>query len=202
MIVLPNLSDYRILVVPGLHGSGAAHWQTRWQQLYPTFERVEQDDWSTPDLPRWSQRMADVLASSDKPVLIIAHSFGCLTTMQAANENVTGGQFNLAGALLVAPADPEKFGVADVLRDARLPCPAIVIGSTDDPWMASSRAAYWADNWRCGFLNAGALGHINAESKLGDWEQGLEQFKYLLEMANAFSGDSHQVQKKRGPAFA
>ena len=193
MIVLPNLFDYRVLVVPGLHGSGAAHWQTRWEQLYPTFERVEQDDWNTPDLPRWSQRMVQTLGSSSKPVLIVAHSFGCLTTLQAANDNATRGCFNLAGALLVAPADPEKFGVADVLRDARLPCPAIVIGSTDDPWMASHRAAYWADSWGCGFLNAGALGHINAESQLGDWEQGLQQFKHLLDMANAFSSSSHHV---------
>ena len=169
--------------------SSAAHWQTRWEQLYPSFERVEQDDWATPDLPRWSQRMAQTLGSSDKPTLIVAHSFGCLTTLQATSH----GSFNLAGALLVAPADPEKFGVADVLRDARLPCPAIVIGSTDDPWMASHRAAYWADNWSCGFLNAGALGHINAESQLGDWEQGLEQFKHLLEMANAFSPSSHHA---------
>lgn len=193
MITLPNLSDYRVLVVPGLHGSGAAHWQTRWEKLYPLFERVEQDDWSTPDLPRWSQRMTQTLGSSDKPVLIVAHSFGCLTTLQAANENSMHGRFNLAGALLVAPADPEKFGVADVLRNARLPCPAIVIGSTDDPWMASHRAAYWADRWGCGFLNAGALGHINAESQLGDWEQGLQQFKHLLDMAHAFSSASQHI---------
>jgi len=191
MITPPNLFDYRVLIVPGLHGSGAAHWQTRWEQLYPTFERVEQDDWSSPDLPRWSQRIAQLLSTSDKPVWIVAHSFGCLTTLHAANAN--HGSFNLAGALLVAPADPKKFGVADVLRDARLPYPAIVIGSTDDPWMANYRAAYWADNWGCGFLNAGALGHINAESELGDWEQGLQQFKHLLDMANVFSSFSHHV---------
>lgn len=183
MIALPYLSQYRVLVVPGLHGSGDGHWQTRWEQLYPQFERVQQDDWAKPDLPRWSQRMAQALNESDKPVFIIAHSFGCLTTMQAASHE----RFKLAGALLVAPANPEKFGVADVLRDARLPCPGIVIGSSNDPWMASQRAAYWADRWGCGFLNAGAQGHINAESKLGDWEQGLQQFKQLLDMAHAFA---------------
>ncbi len=193
MSELPNLSDYRVLVVPGLHGSDSAHWQTRWEQLYPAFERVEQDDWSTPDLARWSQRMVQVLEQSDKPVLIVAHSFGCLTTMHAANRVANLGQFNLAGALLVAPADPDKFAVADILRDAKLPCPSIVIGSTNDPWMASHRAAYWADKWGCGFLNAGALGHINAESQLGNWEQGLQQFKHLLEMANALSPASHQA---------
>lgn len=176
---LPYLSEYRVLLVPGLHGSGAEHWQTRWEQLYPAFERVQQDDWATPELSRWSRRMSQVLDESDQPTLIVAHSFGCLTTMHAASD----GRANLAGALLVAPADPEKFGVADILRDARLPCPAIVIGSSNDPWMASHRAAYWADSWGCGFVNAGALGHINAESNLGDWEQGLQHFQTLLGMA-------------------
>mgnify|MGYP002040998426 FL=1 len=179
-MTLPYLSDYRVLVVPGLHGSGPDHWQSRWERLYPSLQRVEQDDWSQPDLTRWAQRMTEVLSESDQPTLIVAHSFGCLTTMQAASH----GRFDLAGALLVAPADPEKFGVDGILRDARLPCPSIVIGSTNDPWMASNRAAYWADVWGCGFLSAGALGHINAESNLGDWEQGLQQLQTLLDMVH------------------
>lgn len=186
---LPYLSEYRVLVVPGLHGSEEAHWQTRWEKMYPVFERVQQDDWARPELPRWSQRLAQVLEESDQPTLIVAHSFGCLTTMHAASRS----RSNLVGTLLVAPADPEKFAVADILRDARLPCPSIVIGSSNDPWMASHRAAYWADRWGCGFLNAGALGHINAESGLGDWEQGLQQFRYLLDMAHAFVPDSNYL---------
>lgn len=30
-----------ILNVPGLNNSGPAHWQTRWEQRYPWFRRVE-----------------------------------------------------------------------------------------------------------------------------------------------------------------
>lgn len=170
------LSDYRVLIVPGLNNSGADHWQTRWQQHYPAFERVEQEHWDQPELPRWSDRLAQVLRKSSRPTLIVAHSFGCLTTLHAA----ILGKFKLAGALLVAPADPEKFGVEKILNDARLNCPALVIGSTDDPWMTSSRAANWADIWGCEFVNAGALGHINAESGLGDWPFGLAQFQRLI----------------------
>lgn len=170
------LSDYRVLIVPGLHNSGADHWQTRWQQRYPAFERVEQEQWDRPELPVWSERLAQVLRASSRPTLIVAHSFGCLTTLHAAGF----GEFKLAGALLVAPADPEKFSVAHALRDARLTCPAVVIGSTNDPWMTSSRAADWAGIWGCDFVNAGALGHINAESGLDDWPFGLMQFQNLI----------------------
>lgn len=171
-----SLSEYRVLIVAGLNNSGADHWQTRWQQRYPDFERVEQEHWDQPELPRWSERLEQILRKSSRPTLIVAHSFGCLTTMHAAGL----GKFKLAGALLVAPADPEKFGVVQTLHQARLNCPALVIGSTDDPWMTSSRAANWAEIWGCEFVNAGALGHINAESGLGDWPFGLSQLARLL----------------------
>lgn len=178
-----RLDGYRVLIVPGLHGSGPEHWQSRWEARHPGFRRVRQDDWSVPDLPRWSWRLEQVLAQSNRPVLIVAHSFGCLTTVHATRHD----RFNIAGALLVAPADPDKFNVADTLRDARLSYPAVVIGSTNDPWMNAARASWWADLWGSGFLNAGALGHINAESGLGDWEQGWQQFEQLLDIADTLA---------------
>ena len=171
--------DFRVLIAPGLNDSGADHWQTRWQALHPAFERVEQLRWDVPDLEAWSERLDHELRRSTRPALIVAHSFGCLATAHRAGISVP----NVAGALLVAPADPEKFGVADILRNVALPFPSIVIGSTDDPWMESSRAADWARQWGSQFVNAGAAGHINAESKLGDWPYGLQQLQRLALMA-------------------
>jgi predicted alpha/beta hydrolase family esterase len=179
----PDLSAYRVLIVPGLHNSGPDHWQSRWEKLYPEAERVEQDDWTQPDLSRWSRRLDEVLVVSDQATIVIAHSFGCLATVCAAKS----GRYNLTGALLVAPADPDKFGVADQLLDARLPCPSIVVGSSNDPWMAGDRAAFWADAWGSGFLNGGALGHINADSNLGDWKLGLQQLSLLLRLSGSIA---------------
>lgn len=176
---LPDFSAYRVLIVPGLHGSGPDHWQTRWQGHYPAFERVEQDDWTSPDLPAWSRRLQECLRSSAQPALLVAHSFGCLTTLHALQHM----RHHAAAALLVAPADPEKFGVAPLVSDIRLRCPSVVIGSEDDPWMAAERAAFWAKRWGCGFINAGPCGHINAESGLGDWPEGLRQLALLADLA-------------------
>lgn len=178
--------DERVLVLPGLHGSGTLHWQSRWEALHPSFERVEQDDWSVPDLRRWSARLQQRLQEADRPTLLIAHSFGCLTVVHAMQQ-IADSTNPVVGALLVAPADPEKFGVAHVVRDARLSFPAVVIGSTNDPWMNAARASYWADAWACGFLNAGALGHINADSDLGDWPQGWQQFERVQAMARTLA---------------
>jgi len=170
------LSDFRILIVPGLHGSGPDHWQTRWQERYPLFERVEQPRWDVPDLSAWSDCVGRVLDQSEQPTLIVAHSFGCLASVHRA---VTKASV-LVGALLVAPADPDKFGVAAILGQAALRCPSIVVGSTNDPWMDSHRATDWARRWGSRFVNAGALGHINADSGLGDWSFGLSLLDDLI----------------------
>jgi len=170
-----RLADFRVLVVPGLHGSGTEHWQSRWQQLHPSFERVEQAQWDTPDLPVWSRRLDDVLHGDARPTLIVAHSFGCLTTVHRA----AAGAGPVVGALLVAPADPVKFNVLDAVQIA-LPFPSIVVGSGDDPWMTAARAEHWAGVWGSEFVYAGELGHINAESGLGEWEFGQELLGRLL----------------------
>lgn len=174
-----QLADFRLLTVPGLHGSGPEHWQSRWERRLPHAHRVEQEHWDSPDLEAWSARLARDLRQSVKPALLIAHSFGCLASVHRAGLDAS----RIAGALLVAPADPVKFGVAAKVTNVRLPFPAIVVGSTDDPWMTGERAAFWAHEWRAGFINAGALGHINADSGLGDWEYGLEQLLRLAQLA-------------------
>lgn len=178
-----RLADYRVLVAPGLHGSGPEHWQSRWQRLYPAFERVEQTQWSQAELPRWSLRLGEVLARNRRPAVIVAHSFGCLATVHRAAALAAGDEaIPIAAALLVAPADPDKFGVAGEVGH-RLPFPALVVGSEDDPWMSAPRARHWAGVWGADFLSAGALGHINAESGLGDWTDGQRLLLALLERA-------------------
>ncbi|GAB3435960.1 alpha/beta hydrolase [Massilia solisilvae] len=172
-----QLQDFRVLVAPGLGGSGAGHWQTRWQTLHPWFERIGQRDWDCPDLLAWSAQVGDALRRSARPAIVVAHSFGCLATVH----RIAAGVPQLAGALLVAPADPAKFGVQHELAVGPLPVPSVVVGSENDPWLSAGGARDWSARWGSEFVNAGALGHINAESRLGDWPFGLA----LLEMLAA-----------------
>jgi predicted alpha/beta hydrolase family esterase len=174
------LSKFRVLVAPGLHGSGPEHWQSRWQRLYPSFERVEQDHWDQPDLAGWSARVSRVRQRDRRPALIVAHSFGTLATVHS----VARDPAHVAGVLLVAPADPDKFGVAAQLPVTRLPCPSILLASSNDPWMTAGHAALWAGRWGSEYINLGALGHINAESGLGDWLVGQRLLQKLAEQAH------------------
>lgn len=171
--------DVHVIIVPGLHNSGPDHWQTRWQRCHPEFDRIEQDNWDRPDLAAWSARLDAVRARDPRPALFIAHSFGCLTAVHSIARDPEG----VAGALLVAPADPEKFGVSNILSTTPLPCATLMIGSSNDPWMRADQAARWARAWGSELVEAGALGHINAESGLGEWAFGQACLQRLFDLA-------------------
>ena len=141
---------------------------------------MRQDDFDDPRLITWAARLDQVRRRDPRPALFIAHSFGALTTVHSLARDGA----NVAGALLVAPADPEKFGVADLLPALALPCPTIVIASANDPWMQAERAERWAARWGSELIDAGPLGHINADSGLGDWHDGWRQLHRLAERAH------------------
>jgi predicted alpha/beta hydrolase family esterase len=108
-----------VVIVPGLHDSGPQHWQSRWQRQLPNSLRVEQTHWDVPDLKRWSGNVLQVLNDLDRrgeDCWIVAHSFGCLASVFALEQAFKAGALsNVRGIFLVAPADPQKFGVADML---------------------------------------------------------------------------------------
>ena len=90
-------------------------------------------------------------------------------------------------ALLVAPADVEQHELRQRLHSwtpmARQPLPfrAQVLASADDPHCSLERAQAMAADWGAGFHNLGALGHINAESGLGDWPEGHAHLLRLMQ---------------------
>lgn len=165
----------KILIVPGLNGSGPSHWQSWFEQKLPNTLRVEQSDWSDPYLPRWAGAVRHELDRAKGHVWIIAHSFGCLAAAHAASDY----RDKIAGVMFVAPADPEKFEVTDMLPTQRLGFPSVVVASSTDPWMRLTAAAYWADLWGSRLISLGNAGHINSESGFGPWPDGLAIFEQL-----------------------
>jgi predicted alpha/beta hydrolase family esterase len=176
-----------VLVIPGLGGSGPDHWQTRWERCHPRHLRVEQRDWDRPDRAAWTARLVEAIAAAAEPVVLVAHSLGCAVVAHAAPALPHGA---VRAALLVAPADvdspahtpPETRVFAPLPRDP-LPFAATVIASRDDPFMTLDRARAFAASWGAAFVDAGAAGHLNAASALGDWPAGRAHLDALLARA-------------------
>lgn len=169
------ISPRNTLLLPGWQNSGPDHWQSRWEALHG-YHRVEQHDWMRPLRGDWSARLEETVADADGPVLLVAHSLGCiLTAWWAAHSRHTQ---RVAGALLVAPPDIERDdnrqqipGWAPVARQ-RLPFRSILVASSDDPFGSLDCASRLAADWGADFVSLGPKGHINADSGLGDWEEG------------------------------
>src|SRR2546423_7050305 len=152
----------RVLIIPGLHGSGPAHWQTWLQAHWPDALRVQQHDWAEPDLARWSRRIAETIAAQpDTPWVAVAHSFGCLALAHHLAQRTQRG---IAAALFVAPAEPERFGIADRLPQHDLGVPAEMLTSDTDPWMTAGSAARWARRWNARCTSLGDAGHVHVDS--------------------------------------
>ncbi len=157
------------LLVPGLDGGGEGHWLSWFEAAIPGTRRVSSPDCKNPDLSAWSALMRWHLQSSDEPVWIIAHGFGCLAAVRAAFDCAD----SVEGALLVAPFDPDNLRLAWMLPEEPLGFPATIVASTNDPHLRLSKAAFWAGYWSCDFVNAGRVGGIDLAAGFGPWPEGL-----------------------------
>jgi hypothetical protein len=54
----------------------------------------------------------------------------------------------------------------------RLPFATMVVASSDDPYGGMPFSQTCANAWGSRWIDIGARGHINADSGLGDWDEG------------------------------
>ena len=188
MSVRQNSWIPRVITVPGLNGSGPEHWQTWIERQFPRSVRVQQQRWDHPDLAVWSRSVAQTLASllvqPGYPVVLVAHSFGCLAAVEAlrALEDSLESPLDksVAGALFVAPANPQRFDLDIATFDHSLTMPSIVAASEDDPWFTLEGAQDLARRWGSTFINLGRAGHVNAAAGYGPWPRGKKMIDALI----------------------
>ena len=166
----------RVLILPGWQNSGPTHWQSRWQARHG-FERVRQADWDWPRRGDWMAQLEDAVLADPRPTALVAHSLGChLVAAWAAHSRHA---VHITGSLLVAPPDtarsdmPPQLSTWRVVVRQRLPFPALMACSTDDPFCSIERALEMAADWGAEAVSLGGKGHINGDSGLGDWPEGL-----------------------------
>ncbi|MGS0896155.1 RBBP9/YdeN family alpha/beta hydrolase [Burkholderia stagnalis] len=173
----------QVLIVPGHGNSGATHWQSIWETSKPgRWRRVKVEDWDHAVRDEWVAAIDREIDALGPDTIVVAHSLGCLALVHWAARHAAG----IRGALLVAvpdplaPAFPRDCTVGfDPVPSTSLPFRSIVVASNDDPYAAIEYARARAQAWGSEFVDAGAGGHLNAASRLGDWADGyrlLERF--------------------------
>lgn len=171
-----------VLFVPGLRDHVEDHWQTHAAKAIAgsvTVEPLTQDRLS---LAARVARLDAALNAIEGDVVIAAHSAGCLMVAKWA-ENPTR---RIHGALLATPADvenplPAGYPVEAELRDGgwlpmprqRLPFPAIVVASENDPLGSFDRVAELAQHWGAKLHDGGCVGHLNPPAGFGLWDDAV-----------------------------
>jgi predicted alpha/beta hydrolase family esterase len=168
-----------ILLLPGLDGSPPRHWQSHWAQLSHC-RRVSLGDWSRPRLHDWVPALDRAVRESARPVVLAAHSLGCLAAAWWASLCwVDAFRDKVRGALLVAPPDVDALTAEPRIRDfrplprLRLPFRSVLVASRDDPYAPYRQSEHMAACWGSDLVDAGEAGHLNADSGLYEWTQGL-----------------------------
>ena len=160
-----------IIIVPGWRDSGPGHWQSLWAERLPRATRVVQDDWITPKRTAWVGQLEKTVLAAPHPVVIVAHSLGCTTTTRRG----PAAAARVCGALLVAPADPERRAILSDFAPvpyAPLPYRSIVVASSNDPYCPIRLAGAYARAWGSEFVRMQNAGHINIDSGHGEWPLG------------------------------
>ena len=175
------MTSTSIIIVPGWRDSGPGHWQTLWAERLPQARRVVQDDWHTPTRSAWVARLEETVLEQPGPVVIVAHSLGCITTAHMKPEVAA----RVSGALLVAPADPERRAVLSDFAPvpyAALPYRSILVASSNDPYCPIRLAGAYARAWGSEFVRLQNAGHINVDSGHGEWPLGRALLQSLTEV--------------------
>lgn len=177
-----RVRDATLLIVPGFGDSGPDHWQTKWEEELPNTARVRQEDWFTARKEEWVAKLNEEIRSR-AGVYLVGHSLACPTIVHWAEENKEAAHTQVRGALLVAPADvdipTEGISGFDPMPLHKLPFNSMVIASQNDPIVDIERAKMFAAKWGSPIINIGPRGHINSDSRLGNWPIGK---RFLLQL--------------------
>jgi uncharacterized protein len=181
--IYETMNALRIMTVPGLHGSGPSHWQTIWEGIY-WFSRIEQDNWDNPVFSQWTESLQKSLKvdADTTDVVLVAHSLGCHLVVKSFPliKNVIKGVF------LVAPPDLDSRIIENDLTSFSLPAlyklnvPGYLVYSEDDPYASAAYSDMYGQALGLDRINIGKRGHINSDSSLGDWDEGVTILKQLL----------------------
>ena len=167
-----------VLIVPGLRDEVAQHWQTLLAPQLPRVLAVPPMGRDDLDCGKRVQAIEETARQADGPLIVVAHSGGCIMVAHWAHTT----KCRVQGALLAAPPDfetpmPEGYPGIDALQAGgwlpvprrTLPFRSIVGASRNDPLGSYFRVSALARDWGSELVDLGEVGHLNPASGFGPW---------------------------------
>lgn len=177
-----------ILFVPGLRDHVADHWQTLLAAQIPGSRTVPPLSENRLSRDARVEALNAAIEAIDGPIILVAHSAGCLTVAHWAGLH----DRPIQGALLATPTDVETPLPAGYPTHAELsaggwlplprqplPFPSIVAASLNDPLAAPDRIADLAHDWGAAVAMIGSVGHLNPQAGFGPWPYAHELIRSL-----------------------
>lgn len=161
----------KTLIVHGIDGSPAPHWQHWWAATEAGAVTVDLPDPARPDPLLWEIELAGMILRHPDSILV-GHSLGAVLIARLL---ATWPGLRVRAALLVAPAETEQ--VARISQFGKIPTvhfgiPTTIVASRNDPWMTFARSSDLAKAWGSDLIDMGFAGHINVASGFGPWDYG------------------------------
>ena len=186
------MKEPTVLIVPGLRDAVAQHWQTlleaQWRAAGAPVASVAPMGRDDLDCARRVQAIEQAAQSVQGPIVIVAHSGGCIMVAHWARRT----RRVVHGALLATPPEfdrpmPEGYPTLEQMRAGgwlpvpreRLPFPSIVAASRDDPLARLVGVAELARGWGSRLVDLGQVGHLNPASGYGEWPRAADFIREL-----------------------
>jgi predicted alpha/beta hydrolase family esterase len=181
-----------LLFVPGLRDHVPDHWQTLMAEAMPGSFSVPPLEHDKLSCDARVEALDQAIVAIDGPVVLCAHSAGCLMVAHWAARHSRP----IHAALLATPADierpmPEPYPRLEELEAqgwlplprTKLPFPTLLGASRNDPLAAWDRTQMLAADWGSELLDLGAVGHLNPAAGFGEWRVGRLVVEMLLDSA-------------------
>lgn len=169
-----------VLIVPGLRDHVAQHWQTLLAERLPQAHSLAPMGRDNLGLAPRIQGLEAAVATCSGPVLLVAHSGGCVLVAHWARQ--TRLATRVAGALLATPPTfdrplPPAYPQLEALDAAgwlpvpreRLPFRSLVAASRNDALGDFDAVCALARDWGSELEDLGQVGHLNPASGFGPW---------------------------------
>jgi hypothetical protein len=172
-----------VLFVPGLRDHVADHWQTLLAQELPGSRTVPPLEHDKLSREARVEALDAALRVIEGPVVLAAHSAGCVTLAHWALEH----HRPIKAALLVTPPDletplPAGYPTQEQLwaggwlpvPSEPLPFRSVVLASANDPLATLPCVGALARDWGSELIVLGDVGHMNPAAGFGPWPQGAD----------------------------